>query len=850
MIVLLAALLVTGLAIHQVMTSLTFHTDTADMIDERTPFKTVYRAYKAPFPKLSSALTIIIEGDTPDRAASARDALADALSAQGDLFPYIYTPGGGAFFARNGLLYLDEDELLDLLDSLADAQPLLQRLRRDMSLRGFLAVLDLAVEDALNGNGELERLKPLFQALSDTIHARLDGASTQMSWQTIMTGKTPPPEDYRQTIIVQPAVSDYDKLVSGQTAMKAVRATADELGFTAENGVKVWLTGRVALGNDELRTVREGAETAGLVSLVLVTIILCFGVRSARLVLVALVTLILGLIWTAGFAALAIGHLNMISVAFAVLFVGLGIDFSIHLVLRLRELAGQGHENPLQESIMSIGGALGLCALSTAVGFYAFFPTAFAGVSELGIIAGTGMFIALILNLTVLPAILSFFPLTPARAKAAAPIRLGRLEIWLRRSARQVLAGAGLLGLLAVLSLPNLRFDYNPINLQNPDVDSVKILKRLMAEGDPYLWSAALRTSHPIDLPSKQMAFEALDSVSLTLSLDDFVPPNQESRWEIIQDIAQVNEPDPFAIATYEPPTTEETRSHILLVERKLASAPAADPGVDAAQALAAALRRLIDAIDQSADTIETIRDGIIGALPARLAALDRTLEAEPFTAADLPPALTDRYVGTDGSLRLEVFPSKDIMADNQDLQDFVDAARTVDANITGDPILVLEAGKTVIASFVQALITALFVIFVLLLLVTLRFKDSILIMIPLLFTSLITAATMTGLGIPLNFANVIVLPLLLGIGVDSGIHLVARHRADPNAPLLATSTARAVLVSALTTMAGFGSLALSPHVGTASMGLLLLIGVGLTVVATLVLLPTLIYGLSRERLT
>lgn len=845
LVVIAMVLLVTLLAAYATISGLGFHTDTADMIDAEAPFKQIYRDYKAPFPVLSDNLTVILEAETPDQAAAAQDRLARALADQQNLFPYIYAPGGGAFFARNGLLYLDREALLDLLDSLAESQPLLQRLRRDMTLRGFLAVLDLAVSSRRAENGDLAELDPLFARMGRTLERRLSGEPAALSWQTIMSGEAPEPGDYRRTLILQPDVSHLNSLIPGQAAVEAVRTTADRLGLTEANGVKVWLTGSLALANDELRTVRAGAETAGWVSFLLVTVILWLGVRSLRLVVAALVTLLAGLLWTAGFAALAIGHLNMISVAFAVLFVGLGIDFSIHMVLRLRELSARkmnGH-HALITCVRTTGSALILCAVSTAVGFYAFMPTAFAGVSELGIIAGTGMVIALLLNLTLLPAILSLWhgPRRPAPSSTATRFAAD-FESMVRRNARLILWTAGVVALAAAASLPGLRFDYNPINLQNAAVDSVKIIKRLMAEGDRTLWSAGIKVTDPDEAAQIAAALEALDEVDLVVSIADFVPPDQDTRHEVIQDIAFLNAPDPFAIAEYPPPDDAETLALVRALAAKLSSDGASGPAAD----LADALRRLAGAAETDPGKLDQAEQALLGTLPGRLDALDTAMEAEPFAMDDLPATLTRRYVGTEGSLRLEIYPSRDIVSDNRALRQFVSAVRGVDPRVTGHPVIVLEAGRVVMNAFIQALITALLLIALLLLAVTRHPGDTIRILSPLLFTALATAALMSLADMPLTFANIIVLPLLLGIGVDSGVHLIARQRADPEGGLLASSTARAVLVSAFTTMAGFGSLVLSPHTGTAGMGSLLLIGVGLTVLATLILLPAMIYGFRR----
>ena len=831
--VLVIALVISAAAALYTSRHLGIHTDTADMIAPETPFMQVYRAYKDQFPVLTDNVTVVIEADTPDRARDAVDVLAARLSTS-PMFPHVHVPGGGPFFAQNGMLLLDRDELLDLLDSLADAQPLLQRLRRDMSLRGLVAVLGLGIDDARAGRSDAAGLDLLFARIAETANDVLAGRPAQLSWWDIMYGRAAEAADRRGVIVVQPAATDFEGLNPGATALAEIRRIGTEAGLTPANGVTVSLTGGLALAHDELATVKRGAAMAGLLSIGLVTVILVIGLGSLRLVLVSLATLLIGLIWTAGFAALAIGHLNMISVAFAVLFVSLGIDFSIHLCLRARELIRDGTEprEAVPEAARSIGGSLALCAVSTAVGLYAFLPTDYAGVSELGLIAGTGMFISLITNLTVLPALLTLWPARARRAAATDDAPHGQSGGWPARHARTVRLGAGALALGALALLPGAAFDINPVNLQDPDVESVRTLRRLMDGGGRALWAAATIAPDRDAADALAVRFESLETVDYTMSLADFVPDDLADRLEVIADIAAVTEPDAFAIANFDPPSADDQRQALAAFADDLGS-------LDGARALKSALDQVLETGEPR--LIESLEQALIGALPARLAALDTALAAAPFTADDLPADLVERLRGTEGALRLQIYPAEDIAADNDALRRFVADLRTVDETVTDQPVILLEAGNTVIGAFAQALITAVAIIALLLIAVTRRLADAAIILAPLALAALLTGAATVVTGLSFNFANIIVLPLLMGIGVDSAIHLAHRHRQRPDRPLLATSTARGVLFSALTTVAGFGSLAISPHLGTASMGLLLMIGVGFTLLCTLLLLPALL---------
>jgi hopanoid biosynthesis associated RND transporter like protein HpnN len=403
-----------------------------------------------------------------------------------------------------------------------------------------------------------------------------------------------------------------------------------------------------------------------------------------------------------------------------------------------------------------------------------------------------------------------------------------------RRAVRAAAAG---LGVAALFLIPGLSFDVNPLNLQDENAESVQALRTLMAGDGREIWAAASIAKDAEQAKARAVEFDSYPEVDRVVSMLDFVPPDQEQRLEIIGDIAAALEPDPFASA-YDPPDVDAQRAGAAALARALGRLVEQGAAPDGIVAMSAALDRLAEA---SADMIAKVETGLVGALPGRLAALEQALDAEMFDLDDLPDEVIARYRGTDGALRLDIHPTRDITADNAALAEFVAAIRVADSDVTDDPILVLEAGNVMIQAFAQALISALVVIAIIIYVVTRRLGDVALIITPLCLAGLLTGAAMRLIGLEFNFANVIVLPLLLGIGVDSAIHLVHRHRAQPDRRLGETSTVSAILFSALTTMAGFGSLALSPHPGTASMGLLLLLGVTLTVACTLVLIPALL---------
>lgn len=879
-------------------------TDTAGMISADPEWRQTWIEFKEAFPQLVDTLLIVADGETPDLADRASRVLAAALEAEHALVEWAIRPDALPFFERNAFLYLTPGELDALSSRLAEAQPFLGTLAAEPDPAGFAKLLERA--SAVSGPDRSRvDLAPVLDAIADAADAEREGRFFQVSWRDLLAGDTGPAPAARRFVVVKPRL-DYRELLPAGPVIERTRALAREHGLIAGNGVRVQVTGGPALEYEELESAARGAGIAGVLALAMVSVVLIAGLGSWRLVLATLGTLLIGLACTAGFAAAAIGSLNLISVAFAVLYVGLGVDYAIHLSLRYRELVrlGVAHDDALDMAAGDTGASLALCAATTGLAFYAFVPTEFAGVSELGLISGSGMFVSLAATLTVLPAILTLMPLPPRRgvpglaARGAAPHVPGTppsggarqapdttasgdvrpipaappcggasLPAWASkwtslpgRFRMPVIAAATVLGLSALAAVPAARFDDNPLNLRDPAAESVIAYRDLLAAGDPSPWTLSVLRAGFADAGRLARRLEALDSVKEVRWAASFVPEDQPEKLDRIEDLALMLGPDLDLAAPAPDPGADGRRAGFERLRRAVgtlaaddvsapaddASPPAAsragspDPArrswADAASRARSALDALAAGIDDAA--IRSFEHRLTGGLPHRLALLSRALDAEEVTIESLPPRLREQWIAGDGRYRLEIHPGE-----NLDLRTalvrFIDDVQRIAPAATGTPLVYLKSGESVAGAFVQALGCALVLVIAVLVLVSRRKRDAFLVTCPLLLAGAFTVAAMVGLGIPFNFANVIALPLLLGIGIDNGIHVVRRAR-GPAGPggVLATSTTRAVLTSALTTICGFGSLAFSPHPGMASMGAVLTIGLAATLACTLVVLP------------
>lgn len=830
---------------------LDMNTDTQSLISQRLGYWQTFRAFSAAFPQLRDNLVVIIEGDSPDRAEDAANALVAKLQQGNRLFEDIFFPTGDPFFRSEGLLFLETKELQDLSDRLAQAQPLLGTLVADPSLRGLFDVLGGAAEGITQGEVDPGLLVRPLGMIGDTIEGRLAGEPARLSWRDLMTGLPDRPSDRRQIIELQPKVN-YETLARAHQAIKAVRKAAAALSLDPAHGVKVRLTGGAAMDEDELKSVEHGVGLASVISLVLVSVLVFLGLRSPRLVFATLVTLLLSLMWTAAFAALAIGYLNLISVAFAVLFIGLAVDFSIQFGLRYKESVDHGADlaEALRNAAANTGIAVSLAALCAAIGFFAFVPTSYVGLSQLGVIAGVGMFIGLFATLTLLPAILSVIPLKPSRR--VAEDRNGRaVGSFLERHARAVCWGALALGLVSLAAFPYARFDIEPINLKDPRSESVQAYLDMTKDSSisPYAINVMAPSLEGADTLAKRL--DKLPEVDSTVTLSSFVPQDQDAKLALVDQMATFLTPVLDGGKQKSPPSDPERRQAARDLRQKLAELaawPKAGPVAEPARRLAELLARYDAGPGRDPRAYGALEEALVANLPGRLQGLFEAMKAGPVSLDNLPANLKARYVTPDGRARIEVFPEERLS--NEDaLRRFVGAVRQIAPNATDTPVLLLEGGKVVVGAFEQAGVIALVAIGILLVIVLRSFWDSLLVVLPLALAAVLTVAIVVVSGMSFNFANIIALPLLFSLGVAFGIYLVLRHRETHRvADLLRTSTPRAVLFSALTTMVSFSSLMVSSHRGTAGMGYLLGICLTLALVCTLIVLPALLTWRERHR--
>jgi uncharacterized protein len=817
-------------------------TDITRLISDDVPWTKRIAAFDSEFPQWG--IMAVVEAPTPELASQATTTLTEALTTRSDVVRAIRRPGGGTFFERNGLLFLSREQLARMTTGLIDAQPILETLAADPSLRGELDALSLGVMGVQRGKLKLDDLARPLTMVADSLNDILAGRPANFSFRVLASDAPASPRDLRGIIEIEPKLN-FDTLKPGLAATEAIRQAARDLNLAERYQALVRLTGPVPIDDDEFGTLKQGAALNATASIVAVLVILWLALRSPRIILAVALSLVVGLAATAALGLLMVGAFNLISVAFAALFIGIGLDFGIQFSVRYRS-ERHDHEDilvALKSAAEKAGGPLALAAAATLIGFFSFLPTDYRGLSELGQIAGCGMLIAFATSITLLPALLRVLH-PPGESHSMAFTFLAPIDHFTERHRIPILV----VTLVAVVALSPLlyfvHFDFNPVNLRNSKVESVATF--LSLRSDPDTGANSIEISAPsldaADAMVKRLA--ALREVRRAMTLSTFVPDDQDEKLNQIRRTATAIDAALNPKDLDPPPTDNDNVDDLTAVADILRKIAGDQPGPGAAAA-----KRAADLFSGLAKADPSMRAKATAAfvlpLQASLDGLRQALKPEKITIDNLPVEIKSDWLAKDGHARVQLLPAGD-PNDNNVLSGFTTAVLKTEPSATGAAVSFVESGRTVVRAFIEAGICALVAIAFLLWATLHRLRDVLLTLVPLLLAGVVTMELTVILGIPLNFANIIALPLLLGIGVAFKIYYIMAWRAGKTALLQSTLT-RAVVFSAMTTATGFGSLWLSNDPGTSSMGKLMALSLVSTLAAAVLFQP-LLMGPPRER--
>jgi hopanoid biosynthesis associated RND transporter like protein HpnN len=885
--------LLAGVAGWHAAQALDFKTSRNDLIGRDSEYWRLYSEYTREF-RAEEDYLIVVEGDRPNLNRTVVDALAQALVSPANNPHAADSPAAQQFvpddvFYRVNfdalqdrfLYFLSVDDLAQIRDSLKDFKQLLAILEHDPELDTFFNAMNQML-DQMASAPEPERRK--MEAFLSTVSAiltqlgelpaeeqdaellspwasaffsdqMLSEAEQQLKWKgyhVFRNGRT-----FVILIHPKPAAGNKAQAVHAATIAKIRRIIAEVR--TRFPDVTIGLTGEPVLDHDEMTVSERDARKAVLLTLALVSVLFALSFREVQRPLLAVGCIVLVVAMSMGWAAAWPGHLNIITVTFAVMIVGLGIDLGIQFIARYEEELTKGltRRQAIAVAVEQTGPSMITAGVTNAAAFFAMGLSGFRGVIELGVIAGGGMLIATGVMLTVLPALLLLARRKHETTHIPAQATATRFEQLLLRRPYAVLIVCGALTGGALLVGWRVRFDYNVLNLQSRRLDSVATELRLLEADAQSTIFAAVVCANMEEARALHAALEALPTVGSVASIVPLIPERQQEKMALIRAIQKELGEVGFGYAEFEARDVEKLQRTLgsmrLRAQRLLQAAEQRGDGPSQK-----ALSRLLDAVrstlakleaasrEQLTEKLAIYQQRFFADLEAQLYLMAEQNVRAPMTLDDVPLEARRMLIGKTGKFLLRVFPKENIW-EREALVQFVRDVQTVAPKATGTPLGLYEFVDILQRGYIKAALWAFLVIAIL---VFIDFRGGYatpLTLLPLVMGMIWMVGAMSVLGIPFNPANILVLPLMVGIGVAYGIYVVQRYREDGQATFYGKSTGRAVILSALTTIVAFGSLIIGAHRGIRSLGMLMMIGIASCLVAGLVLLPALLEVARRK---
>ena len=809
------------------VTQFRMNSNLSELIRQDAPWKDDFESFKSRFPQLVDTAVVVVSGTSMQGVEDTSKSIHQRLLARSDVFSDVYSPMTDPFFRDNAFLMMDLDALESMVDRLAEAQPMLTRVAEDPSLRSVFSL----VRDALENEADTG-FDRVLRILADSAESLLAGDKAPVRWADEFFDSG---EKRIVGLIILRGKVDYADTLPNALVMKNLRS--ELAAVTVPEDIDVAVTGEIALSHEEIKAAQDGVRIAGFISLGVLLVILGIGIRSVRIIGATFAMIGIGIVWTTGYALLTVGEFNTMSIIFLVMFFGLGVSSAVHFSLRFREAMRREHlalKPALERAGATVGKAILLCAVTTAIGFMGFAPTDYKGLGDLGIISAGGMIVALILTFTLLPAVFVLVG-APGRGQIA-QMASGDLAVkWLSDRRTPILAGVSLLAMVAAVVGTRMYFDYSVLALRDPDSESMRTLALLQEEEIVTDYTLSILTRDEEETRNLDRLLD-LSTVGKVTTPFDYVPSEQEDKLFLLEDAQAI------LLSALEPgisstaPTLSELEEGFELFKKALQQNSLADSELDHAR-----VRLLERAARIKPILLEEWQSIVITGLVQELEWLRRAIAADEIQFGDLPESLRNRIVSADGEYLSMALPALDI-SDVSELSRFIEEVRAEVPIATGRPVVEWGVGNVVVDSFIWALAFAIIGIGTVLTIFLRRALTPILVLIPLALTALFTVAVAVLIDMPLNMANILVIPLIFGLGVDNGIHVVERfRRSGAVSELMHSSTPLAVVLSTLTTIGTFAALTLSPHQGTASIGYLLTLAVTLLLVFTLFVLPLLL---------
>jgi hopanoid biosynthesis associated RND transporter like protein HpnN len=834
--------------------SLGYKVSRIDLLDPESDYNKLWIDYIREFGEDDDAV-VVVEGPSRDRVVAVLQELSQVVARDGDRFRSVLHEVDLSKIRSKGLHYLSPADLAEIDRFIERTQPILEGGWAHLKVTNMVGGLaGQVVAGAAPPGGVQEPPLATLERYSESLLAGLEGSRrAAVDGQAAYVSPWPRMPESLSTL--RDLSSEHLLAKDGRLGFVLLRLAKSPGGFAGASAstdelrrlirlvsdrhadVTIGLTGLPVMEDDEMRTSQQSMMWASGLSLAAVIVVIIAGFGGVRHALMANGVLVVGMAWAFAWATASVGHLNILSVTFTVTLIGVGIDYGTYYVGRYLEMRrqGLGCEDALLDASASVGPGILTGAITTAVAFFSAALTSFVGVAELGMIAGGGILLCCAAELLVLPAVVALVDRGPLGGRIPTPVPVHE---WLAPVARhpRFVALAAMAATMAVASgIHELDYDHNLLNMQAEDLESVAVEKKLLTECDQSVWYALSIADSREELLARKERLTQLPTVERVDEIASLLPVDEELKRPLIERIQAR-----LATLPERPPEIPIDRLDGLGETLGWAQGEAAKRpgGLRTAWHLERSremLRRMSP--HECFQSLTTFQQQSAGDLLSRLHALAAVANPEPPALDDLPPSLVDRFVGQNGRHLLKIYGRGDIW-NVESLKRFVKDVRSVDPRATGNPLQAYEASLEMKRSYEQAAIYSLIVILAVLWLDFRSIRLSLLAALPLALGMAQTLGLMGLVGIDLNPANLIGIPLILGIAVDYGVHIVHDSLERPGPYRISASTANSVLVDALTTILGFGALMVASHRGLESLGRVLTLGVTTCTITSLVFLP------------
>lgn len=855
-----------GLCLWLTKERLQFDTSRSNLVGSDKRYHQIYLKYKEDF-DVRDDTVVVVESETAEKNRQFVERIGAKLEKETNLFAEVFYKGDLKMLGPKALLFLDEPTLEELHRTLKEYRPFIETFARATNLQSMFSLVNHQFRTAgRQQTAETDSLVNALPALTRVVNLASDSLDRSgippSPGVTALFGAGDKAQQEQYITFGDGRIY----LVNARTrlqsdALNGVRRVRELVDQTLAEvpGVNIGITGEAVLELDEMAQSQKDSTVATILALVLCAVIFIVSYQETGRPLKATASLVVGIGYTLGFTTLTVGHLNILTIAFLPILIGLAIDFGVHLSTRYEEelRKGETQHAALLRAMVNTGLGIFTGCLTTAGAFLAMGLTDFKGIQEMGIITGGGMILCLIPMMTFLPALLlrGRQNVLDIKHQPQKTYRARLERLWLDRPVTVVIAVL-LLSAASVIPARKVFFDYNLLNLQSEGLPAVEYEHKLIQSASKSVLFAA------VVAPSKEEALllEAkltnLPSVATVDSMAKFLVGDQTEKIAKVGEIKKEVEGIRFAPVDPDPVNVDDLSRTLWALHGYLGLALEEVVKLDEE-----ALKKNMSALREA---IEGLRRNMLGGdrrqVAERLGAYQRALfedlretfqairtqdNSSPLTEETLPPNLRSRFIGKNGLHLLQVYPKRDVWQRTNQVE-FVGEIRKLAPEVTGTPVQLLEYTTLLKNSYIEAAYYSLAAIVVLVLIHFRRIGSVILSLIPVGIGTLWTAALMALMEVPFNPANIMMLPLVVGIGVTNGIHILNRFAEEHNPSILSRSTGKAVIVSALTSIAGFGSLIVAKHQGIQSLGIVMSIGVGMCMVVAVTFLPAVLMLLTR----